>query len=356
MNILYFGAESANWVINLCNRFCEQGHTVTCVIQTVDEYDGENPIPLHENLTRIDVGFKEFFNPTLMKSKLMMTMANSKFDIAFGSHAPISPVVADIAKTYRLPWGIMLLDIPTDLMRENRNRMRQWLYWFEVLKYADVMIFNTYVARDEYEKFTGQYFSDEYVIPYAINMPKEYDNTGIDIKGDYVVSICRLSEIKNCLEIPVALSRLEKKPKYVAVGRDNGQLEKIRRWCKQSNIEFKHYEMVSEEEKFKLIKNSALLVYPQRSEYIGGLSPFEGMYCGKPVITRDYKVLKDLYHVNVTYYNNVDDLAKEINYVMNREKIRLKPELEAANAYSKSFASFSNMGHKILNVIKKVVR
>ena len=50
MNILYLGAESANWVINLCNKFCEQGHTVTCVIQTVDEYDGENPIPLHEDI------------------------------------------------------------------------------------------------------------------------------------------------------------------------------------------------------------------------------------------------------------------------------------------------------------------
>ena len=198
MRILYIGAESANWIINLCNKFCEQGADVTCVVQQSDEYDKENPVKEHKKLTRINIENGKFFEPNFVFNKLLLPVKQNNFDIVFGSHMPVSPLVKGLAEKLNVPWGIMVLDIPTDLMRVDRRRMRNWLYWFDVCKYADTMIFNTRVARDEYEKFTSQYFFDDHIIPYAINMPAKYDMAGVDVKGDYILSICRLTPIKNC--------------------------------------------------------------------------------------------------------------------------------------------------------------
>ena len=358
LNLLYIAAESSNWVINLCNEFCELGHTITCVVQQTDEYDSSNPIKEHKNLKRINVDFKTFFNPTLLKSKLLTTLQTQKFDMVFGSHAPISPVIADIAKTFKLPWGVMLLDIPTDLMHEDRNRMRQWLYWFDVLKYADTILFNTFIARNEYEKFTHQFFTDDHVIAYATNMIKNYDNSGIDIKGDYVVSVSRLTPIKNCKLIPEALKVLDMNLGYVCIGRDRGELNIIKKICEENNINFKHYESISENKKYELIKNSSMLIYPQQTQYIGGLSPFEGMYCGKPILVSDYPILRDLYLNFASYFDSssAEALAQKISYTHGLKRDLLKPFLEHANKHAKKIASFENMATLMIKQFEKVIK
>lgn len=355
MNILYLGAESANWVVSLCNEMCKQGHKVTCVVQQVDEYDKDAKIEMHPNLTRINVSFNDFFNPTIMKSKLITTITQSKFDIIFGSHAPVSPVVYDLARTYNLPWGIMLLDIPTDLMIQDRNRMIQWLYWFDIMKYANVMIFNTKIARDEYNKYTHQFFNDKHVIPYATNMPHSFRMSGADIKGDYVVSVCRIHPNKNCKEIAHALSFLEKPLGYIAIGRDNGEVALIKEICEKNNIDFKHFPNVTEEQKYEIIKNSSMMIYPQATKYIGGLSPFEAMFCGKPVLVRNYNVLRDLYQDHAIYYSNgPKNLAEKIAYVHNMK--RNKNDLEVSCKHALVTADFTGMANKMLSVIQGVAR
>lgn len=354
MNILYLAGESANFVIALCNEFCNQGHTVTCVAQTADEYDKENRIPSHENL---DLRFKKlpFDNIDSLAPELIFELQDKKFDIVFGSHTPISPLVKRLGEMMRVPWGIMLLDIPSDLMEQDVLRMRNWLYFFDILKFAPTLIFNTETARDEYFKFTKQFFPDKHVVPYATHMPEKFDMAGKDIKGDYVVSVCRLTPVKNCNLIPRALSLLDRKLGYVAIGRDRGDLSVIKDICEKNNIEFKHFEDVSEEEKFELIKNSSMLIYPQNTAYIGGLSPFEGMYAGKPVLTLDFKVLQDLYKNNVFYTkNDALEMAESIAFI-NSLNPKLKADIvEKANQYAKKTASFENMAGGMLKIFKEV--
>ena len=163
------------------------------------------------------------------------------------------------------------------------------------------------------------------------------------------------SPIKNCSSIARALSLLNSGLRYIAVGRDCGDLQLIREICMEGGVEFKHYSMISEEDKFELIKNSAMLVYPQQSEFIGGLSPFEAMYCGKPVIVSNFKVLKDLYGDNARYFLNwVPDLAKEISFVNNLKKEVFRQDLIRANEHSKRTASFDVMSKKILEIFRKM--
>lgn len=356
MNILYIGLESANWVINLCNEFCKLGNKVTCLVQDFDEYDKENPASLHQNLTRINLSSEDINSGSRIRNKLLLTLSNEKFDIIFGSHAPVSSIIKELAKSLSIPWGVMILDIPTDLMKNDRKRMINWLHWFDDLKCADVVLFNTFVARDEYYNYTHQYFPEENVIPYGVNMPEEYDSAGLDVRGDYVLSVCRLTFKKNCNLIARALAYLDKPLKYVAVGRDKGDLINIKNICKVCNIDFEHFENVTEKEKFELIKKSSMVIYPQDSEYIAGLSPLEAMYVGKPVIVLDFKILKDLYKdYAICVQNEPMDLAREISFVNNLNSTVIREHLIKANKYVKGIASFKVMAARMINIFEKVV-
>jgi hypothetical protein len=355
MRILYIAGESANWVINLCNEMCKQGHEVTCVVQQLDEYDKDNIIVNHPNLTRINVDYSIMFSPEKMLQKILAL--NKTFDIVYGSHTPVSPTINHIARTLSLPWGIMILDIPTNQINEERGRALQWQYWFDIMKYANSITFNTYVARDEYYNFTHQWFPDENVITYAVNIPERFYKSGIDIKGDYVVSAFRLTTQKNANLITRALSRLNLPLKQVVIGRDNGDLKEIKKIAENNNIEVIHKEMVTEEEKYELIKNSLCLVYPQKSAYIGGLSPWEGMIIGKSTIVSDYKVLHDMFGEHAIYVDpdNEEDLAKEIAFIYAEKRVSnlkmLQHYLHALDS-----ANFKDMAKGLLKVFEKNIK
>jgi len=353
MKLLYIGAESANWVITLCNEMCKLGHEVTCVVQQKDEYDAGTIVKYHKNLTRINVEWDDFFNPLRIKSKLVRELTTNKYDWVFGSHAPISPVVADIARTYRLPWGIMLLDIPKDLMEQDRNRMLQWIQWFDILKYANVMVFNTYVARDLYYEYTKQWFDDTHVITYGTSFNEEYFMSGVGKDDNYILSICRLTNMKAVSSITKALGELKNPPKQVIIGRDRGDLNEIKYFAAENGVDIEHHENVTEKEKYELIKNCTCLIYPQESEYIGGLSPWEGLYVGKPVICKDYKVLRELYKgANIIYATpfNTEKLTQAIAIVRELKTFDFLVKKDAELA--KREASFEYMAKQLVGLMK----
>jgi len=357
MNILYLGAESANFVIHTCNALCRQGHTVTAVVQTLDEYDKENPIPLHKNLKRINIEYEKYFKPKYVFNKLIIEMQTDKFDMLFGSHAPVSPVLAELSHIYKIPWGIMILDIPTHTMRTERNRMRLWLYWFDILKHINTIIFNNSIARDEYYNYTKQWFPNENVIHYGTNMPEEYKGAGLDIEGDYILSVCRIHPYKNCKAIAQALSLLNTNLKYVAVGKNGGELDLIKKICKKHNIPFEYKGIVTEKEKWELIKNCKMYIYPQTTKYIAGQATLEAMWAGKPVLTGNYEILKELYGKYPFYFNTDSsiDLAIKIATVnsMKSESTRDNRIEGIEHAYNTS--NYDTMAAKMIGVFKRVI-
>jgi len=358
MKILYIGGESAKFVIHTCNSLCEAGNEVTAVVQEIDEYDKDNPVTLHKNLKRINMDYKNFFSPLNMKNGLIYEMSKNKPDFIMGSHAPLAPVLYELAKTYGIPWGIMILDIPTHTMRTERGRMKHWNYWFDFLKQADVIVFNNTIARDEFNRYTGNWFDDNYIIHYGTNMPEEEELSGAKIEGDYVLSLCRLHPIKNCKMIPQALGLLKKDLKYVAIGRDAGELELIKSICKQNDIEFIYKGTVTEEEKWKLIRNCAMMIYPQDTEYIAGQAILEGMWAGKPVLAGNFDILKELYGKHPFYFDtkSIEDLAKKIAYVRSIDKKLMEYPYKAASAHAMYKASYKRMGEELSNLFKRYMK
>lgn len=346
MNILYLAMESANWVINLCNEMCNQGHTVTCFVQMTDDYDRDNPPQEHENLKVFKLPMETFYTGKGFEP-YFERLRTEKFDMIFGSHGPVTPMVHFLGKNLNTPWGIMLLDIPTDLIQVQPQRAEMWRRWFPYFEQADEMVFNTYVARDEYEKFTGKRFPDENVVVYGTNLLPQFRDSGKDIRGDYIVSVCRLTPLKNCSIIPKALNMISGIDKYIAIGRDGGELELIRKLCNQYGIEFEHKVEITEEHKYELIRDSAMLIYPQKTPYIGGLSPFEGMWCGKKVVVPDLKVLRDLYGDGATYFKNDDenDLIRAI--------MEIAPQTHGAQI-AEERASYSTMSKGLIDIFKRM--
>lgn len=314
MKILWIAGEATNWAIGYCRELAELDNEVFLIGNSEDLYDKEN-IDCGKVKVRL-IPLADF-----NAAYIIRIATDEKFspDMIFGSHVNTIFPVYMAAKSLKIPWGSMILDIPTDLLKYDRKRMKLWNAYFDVLKQADSIIFNTEVARDEFFKYTNNYITN--VFPYAFNIPKEYIKKKINTEPEnYVVSVCRLTSIKNCGIIPIVIAHLKDKPKYIAIGRDGGKLEEIQSLCKQFGVEFEHKPDVSEEEKFKLIYNAKALIYPQDSEYIGGLSPFEAMSVGTPAIVSDYKILRDLYERNVLYSRNILELAQQIAFAINLNK------------------------------------
>ena len=355
MNILYVGAESANWIVMLCNEICKLGHTVTCIVQTHDEYDKQNPVKPHQNLRIFDIPFNTFLNIERLHRIISKHLENGKYDIVFGSHAPISPAVVKASKDFDIPSGIMLLDIPTDLMNEDPWRMNLWKTAFPWIKNADLIITNTEVCAGEVYNFLNRTLDKEDVITYGIHQHPLFKKTGINTEKPYVVSVCRLSPIKNCILIPKALKEANLELKYVAVGKDYGQLSEITKYCEENEIEFEYLGSVSEYKKFEIIQNASMLIYPQKTPYIGGLSPFEAMYVGTPSIVPNLQIFKDLYEDNSYFFNNNDEksLAKTITSVYNNKDAIF---LEKAHLYALEESSFSTMAKKLIERMKTVIR
>ena len=351
MKILYIGMESANWVTNLCLELAELGHEITCITQTDDTYVVGEKVQVNPSLHITFVTFNELLDVVGFVDK-NKELLQKDYDLVFGSHYPVGPLIARLGKELDLPWGVMLLDIPTDLIITEDWRKKFWAYNFSLLKNANAVVVNTGVAKDEYKRFTNTTLPDQNLITYGCNLPKQYKNSGLYIQGDYAVSACRLTSIKNCSLIPKALAKTNIK-KYVAIGRDGGELDKIKQLCKDNNIEFEHHQDITDDEKFEIIKHSSVLIYPQSTKYIGGLSPFEGMFAGKPVIVSGLRVLIDLYGEHAKYFtnNDPDSLAGSINSLDVSKEQLLK-----ASEYAEKTATFTPMAKSLIKVFESMLK
>ena len=353
MNILYIGEETRNWVIMLVNELSLLGHTITAIVKKYDEYDDSNKIKPLENVTVIEVEDGVFFSDSLLIS-MFGDKTLKTFDIVYGSHIIACLPVVTIGKKYNIPCGIQVLDIPLDLIRTQKFRMNNWKMYIKLLENVNVMTFITRKARDDWNRITGKYYADENVITYATYVPEEFKNSGISIKGNYIISACRLSPIKNISMITKALALIGRPIKQVVIGRDNGDKQIITKIALENDIEVKFKNNVTEQEKYELIKNSLCVVYPQLSEYLGGLNPWEGMMISKPVICTDYKILKSLFKNHIDYFDrtSVQALADKITEIYDNDYN--KEKLEKASNYAYEYATFKTMANKLNKVLEKM--
>ena len=355
MNILYIGEETRNWIILLANEIALSDNDITVVVKKYDEYDDGNRVEPIDRVTVVEVENEAFFHP-FMIDDFIEKKNMKKFDVVYGSHIIACVPVASIGKIYNIPYGMQVLDVPMDLMKQEPTRMNNWKLYRSVLKDVSSMTFITKKARDDWYLFTGKKYPDSNIITYAAIIDDKYEKTGIEVKGNYVVSACRLTPIKNINMITRALTLIDRPIKQVVIGRDRGDKLTIENIAKENNIEVIFKNSIPEDEKAQLIRDSLCVVYPQQTEYIGGLNPWEGMMIGKPVLCTDYDILKDLYENGVTYFDktSAEALADEITKIYDNEYD--KDRLREISDFAYYKACYENMAVRILDVFDKMVK
>lgn len=355
MNILYIGEETRNWVIMLVNKLSLLGHTITAVVKKYDEYDDYNKVLPLKGVTIIEFDDDDYFKFKPIIDKVGHNKLK-EFDIVYGSHIIATLPVSRIAKDYNIPYGIQVLDVPLDLIREDEERMNNWKIFTHLLQDVKEMTFITHKARDDWYILTKQYYPDENVITYATYIPEEFKNSGMSIKGDYIISACRLTPVKNISMITKALTLMDKPIKQIVIGRDRGDKQVILQIAKDYDIDVEFKDKITEQEKCELIRDSLCLVYPQQTEYIGGLAPWEGMMIGKPIICTDYKILKDLFKNNIEYFDktSIRALTDKITEIYDNDYNLNK--LTKASTYAYQDATFETMASKLNKVLEKMIK
>lgn len=350
MKILYIGEETRNWVMRLVNELTLIGHTVTAVVKKYDEYDDKNKVEPLEGVTVLEVDDNAYFRPETVYEMIK----DNKYDIVYGSHIIACVSVKYVADKMNIPYGIQVLDVPVDLMKQDERRMNNWNIYFKVLKDCKTMTFITGKARDDWKVYTGQYYDDTHVIHYAMHIPEEYRLSGLYKDDNYVVSFCRVCPMKNISQATKSLVQLPKlKMKQIVVGKSQGDVEPIMYIANKYGLKAVHASQVTEIQKFELIKNATAMVYPQNTEFIGGLAPFESMFIGTPVVCYDYDILKSLYADNAFYADKdvPDSYTHELAYILTVDKAFIKDKLVAASEHA-SNNTFKNMAKKLDNVLR----
>jgi len=355
MNLLYIALDAKNYALRICNEMAKQGHKITCMVLNKDFFDNEVKIDMEENITVFELQQKEFYKADIFLKKYFEHIKNANVDAIFGVSILATPIVDYLATLLKKPKYMMLLDVPIDLIEKEPARKRDWGYHVPLLKRMNDVIFSTKIARDEFNRVYGKYYPNDNIVTYPTFLPEKFFKSGIKNDEGYIVSACRLTPTKNCIIIPYAMSKLKTVNTYVAIGKDGGQLKQIRHACEKFGINFVHYDGITDERKFEIIKGASMMIYPQDSKYIGGLAPFEGMFVGIPVIVPNLKVLKDLYQGNCSYFDNggIYSLATQIAMLSLLKKEYLIDRLEISAEFSKQEVSFEKAAKGILNVLEE---
>lgn len=332
MNILAFGNGSlsvASQEVKLSIEWARNGHKVYLLCNANYRLFDVGDIPSHENLIIIDMPYNQY--------RYEYLQIDDKIDVCFGFDQSVCPFVADYKQRTKIKSFCMFLDFPShvidgkDPFNYNYGYSQRYFYWLQCSLEIDGIIFNNSVAVEEYYK---RYRRQPHLVFYAISDDNYLNSVKEKIPSkDFIVGCHRLIYYKGTTYVLQALKKLNYNYEHLYVSGDPKEIETCKSLSREfkSNVLFK--EKIGELEKMDRIWNAKLLVYPQITEWIGGLSILEGWSVNTPGICFDYPVLRELYQDCVLY-------AKPKSTLDLREKIDLLYKDEACNK------EFAEKGYK----------
>lgn len=317
MKILVFGNGTlsvAHQEIKICSTIAELGHQVYLVLNPKPKLFDVGKVFKHPNL-HIMQDPEHRYNPQIIQD------AGIEFDACLGMDQSVSPFVSEFKNNYKHVYSACLfLDYPVHVVDDSSSQnysfdySQRYYYWINCALEIDTIIFNNTVAVEYFKK---KYKRDSKLVWYCITEDKFLD-TYDSIKEDYVVACNRLILYKGTDYLVDALARTDYQYKHISVSGNLTQRFKDR--CIKSMPDRSElYERCAEDKKMQLIADAKIVVYPQITEWIGGLSIIEGMSVKTPGVCFDYPVLKELYADCVLYSRRKSalDLRKNIKELWN---------------------------------------
>jgi len=167
-----------------------------------------------------------------------------------------------------------------------------------ILKNVQLVITPSMYTKELVHKYYGLEYDKVKNIPLAIERPSfQYDNLRKD-KSPYILYVGRINEMKNVIQVirsfKIVSESLEMK--LIVVGDDKIKFEKFLTEAQctvETTNKIKFLQNVSNEEKFQLMKDASVFLYPTLYEGFG-FPPLEAMSCGCPVIVSNNSSLPEV--------------------------------------------------------------
>jgi len=212
-----------------------------------------------------------------------------------------------------------------------------------VLKNVQLVITPSMYTTELVHKYYG--LKDDKVknIPLAIEHPSfQYDNLSKD-ESPYILYVGRINEMKNIIQVIRSFMLVSKSSevKLIVVGDDKSKFETFlneAQCTEKTKRKIKFLQNVSNEEKYQLMKNASIFLYPTLFEGFG-FPPLEAMSCGCPVIVSNNSSLPEVCG-NAAYFvdpKNEKEIANGIVELLKNSGLKsqlIKRGLERVQLFS----------------------
>lgn len=275
-------------------------------------------------------------------------------DVCIGFDQSVVPVISSYKMKNKCKAYCFFLDFPMDVVGSvsntsyNLNYAQRFFYWLNLSLGLDgVFCTNTSFL----EKYKECYNREAVLIDFAVDCDV-FDINRENLLKNFVSGCCRIFSWKKIDLVLKALRPIGINYKHIYRSGDKNEIRKVIGFSKEIKGSADFYENVSDENKMKILANSALLVHAQTSPWFGSLAPIEAGVAGTPSIVFDLQVNRDLYEDSVIYTekNNIGKLRKEIADLYNDKNKQEEYREKAHNLYKKRFTN-ERMTKRILDEI-----
>lgn len=278
-----------------------------------------------------------------------------KTDIIFGLDQSVVPFVYTMRKKLGCPAVAMMLDFPKHVIDEgspadfNPDYSNRYYTWINMLNDIDGIVYNNEIAANHVSMLLER---EVHLVWYPLCNLDAISKIEKRKSDPYVVSCHRFINYKGTEYLIKALYGVPIDYRAISV---SGNLEQQITGFGQDMLGGRFIKMpkLSEEDKLQTIANAEVLVYPQITDWVGGLSPLEAMALRVPVVCFDYPVLRELYEDCAVYAKkkDIDSLQEKILMVLNEEYD--KSIIDRAQERIQSNFHPNQMAKKLIAVFEK---
>lgn len=302
--------------------------------------------------------FKDYYNDNFSmaySNDWLMHQRENPYDLIFGIPNICGQFAHAYAKKWKLKLYLMMFETPNWIrqFREGIDSTEDfWSSYKKSLLEADKIITPSVESKKWLQDWDPEFRNKTVEVLYpnfnqltADKVMKEAGIRHYDRKS--VVFLSRMADFKK----PITL--FEKIPDDVdihIIGKIWSETRTVIDKVKKDNWII--HEQISDEEKFRIIRNSDLLIFPTKFEG-AGMPPMEAFYFGIPVITYDLPVLRELYG-NLPVYIPIGDEGAFLQAIMEAlGKDGSHQDFARSKQYAnKSYASVRKTAERMLELFE----
>jgi glycosyltransferase involved in cell wall biosynthesis len=273
----------------------------------------------------------------------------------------VVPLVAEYKNRFHIPAFNIFLDLPVhvidvnsqDSFNYNYQYSQRFYYWLHCAMNIDSTIWISYVSGEEWRK---RYKRDYEVFDYPISYDNYYDEVNESKTEDYVFGCHRVIRYKGSELLALAMTRTPYSFKHSFVSGNDQCIKEYKEFLAPIADRVELIEAAGEKQKMELYYHAKMVVYPQVTEWVSGLSILEGFSVKTAGICFDYPILRECYEDVAIYVKprSYGELRKAIMRLWNDDSERQERATKGYELYKRRFTNQAG-AEQLIKIMEKYV-